>query len=113
MQITERASEEEQSNSKENSKENSKPTTLKAFSVELPQKQQTLAKVEEPLEDENGEINISLRVVSQPPERLGSAESKCSEKAVVQSSRSPRKAQEQAEEKEAEKLLKKRTSSFL
>ena len=61
MKITERNSEEEQSNSKENSK----IQAVKVDQIETAE-QKPLFKLEEPLEDENGEINISANVLSQP-----------------------------------------------
>ena len=101
MKITERNSEEEQSNSKDNSK----PQTVKADSLELTE-QKTLLKPEEPLEDENGDINISAHVVSQPGDGQSTSKS--------QTNKEMKQVEpEQNDNKEKADLLKKRTSSFL
>ena len=74
MKITERNSEEEQSNSKENCK-------LQAAKGDLIEKaeEKPLLKLEEPLEDENGEINISANVLSQPRDGQSTGKSQTNE----------------------------------
>ena len=74
MKITERNSDEEQSNSKENSK----LQATKGDRIEKAE-EKPLLKLEEPLEDENGEINISANVVSQPRDGQSTGKSRTNE----------------------------------